>query len=97
MIYLVFILLFFPVYFQYNFGNKALFGLITIKYWKICILSFIGEFIMTILSFLLMIKILESKGIKDGMPLGGIIIFGILISIIICILIIFQLIVKNRD
>ena len=76
MIIVFFILFLIPLIFQFYFGNKAIHGYISLKYWKVCIISYMGLILMTIANFFLTLNQLNETGIKDGLPLFGVIVIG---------------------
>jgi hypothetical protein len=97
MMFLIFLFLFIPLIFQIRVGNNAAFKFISIKFWQVCVLSIIGQMLMSILSSILMLKVLNHRGFRDGMPAVGIFMLGMLIMLVILIIIVIQLYAKYQD
>lgn len=70
---------------------------ILLKFWQICLISILGQIIFVIINMFLMNELLYQKSIKDGMPIVGVIIFGVFFVFIILIIISIQLYVHYRD
>jgi len=81
-----------PFIFQFKYGNRALWGWTKLPFWKICSVSFIGQFLITIIT---------STPIYIIAPKDGIyyifysVMIGILFSVFIIILILFQWMINN--
>ena len=95
---ILFLLLFIiPLIFQFNFGSKAVHGYISLKFWKVCIISYMGLILMTIANFFLTLNQLHETGIRDGLPLGGVIVIGVLFGILNLVIIGIQLYTKLHN
>lgn len=95
---ILFLLLFIiPLIFQFNFGSKAVHGYISLKFWKVCIISYMGLILMTIANFFLTLSQLHETGIRDGLPLGGVIVIGVLFGILNLVIIGIQLYTKLHN
>ena len=97
MMFLIFLLLFIPLIFQIRYGNSAVFKFISIKFWQVCLISIIGQMLMSISGSILMLKVLNQRGFRDGMPAVGIFVVGMLIMIVILVVIVIQLYAKSQD
>ena len=88
---LIFILIFFlnsiPFIFQFKYGNRALWGWTKFPFWKICSISFIGQFLITIITSTPFYIIAPKDGIYY---IFYSVMIGILFSVFILILILFQ-------
>jgi hypothetical protein len=86
-----------PLIFQFNFGSKAAHGYISLKFWKVCIISYMGLIVMTIANFFLTLNRLHETGINDGLPLFGVILVGGFFGILNLVIIGIQLYTKLED
>ncbi len=91
---IAFLLLFIPTVFQYKIGVKCLNKKINIKFYLVCIISFVLQFLMTILSFALIVYSITSSGGKCATGAVGIFFFSFLIAIILLFVILLQ--ITNR-
>ncbi len=95
---ILFLLLFLiPLIFQFNIGSKAVHGYISLKFWKVSIISYLGLILMTIANFFLTLNRLHETGIKDGLPLFGVILTGGFFGILNLVIIGIQLYTKLDD
>lgn len=95
--FLILILLILPLLFQLNVGSKAAYRSIAKRFWIISSLTVFGQILMIVVSSYIMITILKDKGIKDGMPIVGVIVIGILFGIILLLIIGFQVYTMHHD
>lgn len=95
--FLIFFLLLIPLIFQFVVGNKAIHGYTSLKFWQACIISIIGQILMIISSFFLMLNEISKSGLRDGMPALGVFVIGTLIGILILVVIAIQLYTKLYD
>jgi Ni,Fe-hydrogenase I cytochrome b subunit len=94
---LILLLFLIPLIFQFNVGSKAVHGYISLKFWKVCIFSYVGLILMTIANFFLTLNRLHETGIRDGMPLIGVLVIGMFFGILNLIIIGIQLYTKLDD
>lgn len=94
---LILLLFLIPLIFQFNVGSKAVHGYISLKFRKVCIISYVGLIIMTIANLFLTLNRLHETGIKDGLPLFGVIVIGGLFGILNLVIIGIQLYTKLED
>jgi hypothetical protein len=80
-----------PMFFQLIFGSKVAYRSMVKKFWKISLISIIGQILMIFLGSYIMISIIKSKGINDGLPIFGTILIGVFLGLITLIIIGFQL------
>jgi hypothetical protein len=84
------ILIIIPLLFQIIFGRKAIGGDIKWSFGTICLISFLGQIVLTILAFNLIVYYLEKNNNACGMPLVGLIMFSLLFTLILFITMIIQ-------
>jgi hypothetical protein len=96
-IILILILLIIPLIFQIKVGNLAAYRWISLKLWVVCLISFFSEFLMIVLSGYLTMRMLENKGIRDGLPIVGTVMIGVFIGMIMVIIMGFQLYTMLKD
>ncbi len=92
------LLLALPIIFQIIFGRKAIVKTIKLTFFKVCLITFLAQFIFFIIAFKVLSYRLreESNGqIHCGMPFVGLIGLEILISIIILLIILVQYLIKR--
>ena len=94
---LFFILFLIPLIFQFNIGIKAVNGYISLKFWKVCFISYGGLILITIANFFLILNRLNETGIRDGLPLVGVLLIGIFFGILNLGIIGIQLYTKSED
>lgn len=94
---IILLLLLIPLMFQFNVGSKAVHGYTSLKFWKVCIISFSGLILAIIASFFVMLNHLSNSGIKDGLPLWGVFMTGVFIGMINLVIIGIQLYTKWND
>lgn len=93
------LLLALPIIFQIIFGRKAIGESIKLTYFKVCLISFLSQFIIFFIAFKLLSNKLQSESngqIHCGMPFVGLITLEILIAIIIFIIILIQYLIKRN-
>lgn len=90
------LLLFIPTIYQYRIGNKSLNKSVEINFGTVCLISFILQFIITILSFMLTAYSITSNGNKCATGAVAIFVFSFLITIFMVIVIIFQFFNRNK-
>lgn len=93
--YIIILLIIFPTLFQIIYGRKAIGEDIKLRFSEVSIISFISQFVLTIVSFKLTTYMLNDKGIKCGMPLVGILSLSFLFTIILIIVIVVQYLIKK--
>jgi hypothetical protein len=76
------ILIIIPLLFQIIFGRKAIGGDIKLSFGTICLISFFGQILLTILAFNIIVYYLEKNNNACGMPLVGLVMFSLLFTII---------------
>lgn len=84
------ILIILPLLFQIIFGRKAIGGDIKLSFGAVCLISFVGQILFTILAFNIIVYYLEKNNNACGMPLVGLIMFSLLFSLILFITMIVQ-------
>ncbi|POY39648.1 hypothetical protein C3L50_10840 [Flavobacterium alvei] len=89
------ILIILPLLFQIIFGRKAIGGDIKWSFGTICLISFLGQILFTILAFNLIVYYLEKNNNTCGMPLVGLVMFSLLFTLILLITIIIQYRIKK--
>jgi len=67
------ILLLLPSLFQIIFGRKAIGEDIKLKFIRVCVISFLGQILLSILYFISILHSLEENKVHCGMPLVGVI------------------------
>lgn len=93
------LLLSLPIIFQIIFGRKAIAESIKLTLFKVCLISFLSQFIIFLIAFKLISSNLRSEAngqIHCGMPFVGLIALEILIAIIIFIIILIQYSIKRN-
>jgi hypothetical protein len=85
-----------PPIFQLIFGSKATNPSYSFKFWKICLISFLGLVLATLLNVSLMTQILKLAGSRDGLPIITILILETLIGSIMVLMILIQLFIKHQ-
>ncbi|WP_269240294.1 hypothetical protein [Flavobacterium limnophilum] len=89
------ILIILPLLFQIIFGRKAIGGDIKLSFGTICLISFFGQILFTILAFNLIVYYLEKNNNACGMPLVGLVMFSLLFTLILSITIFIQYRIKK--
>jgi tellurite resistance protein TehA-like permease len=89
------ILIILPLLFQIIFGRKAIGGDIKLSFGTICLISFLGQILLTILAFNLIVYYLEKNNNACGMPLVGLIMFSLFFTLILIITMIIQYRIKK--
>lgn len=85
-----FLVLFVPLIFQIIFGNKSLKKIIKIKFIFICLISFLLQIVMTIVSVVLSIYAITEGGMKCATGAVGMIGISFFVSIIMLLIMIIQ-------
>ncbi|AXB55246.1 hypothetical protein HYN86_00935 [Flavobacterium fluviale] len=92
------LLLALPMIFQIIFGRKAIGESIKLTFFKVCLITFLSQFIFFIIAFKILSNKLQSESngqIHCGMPFVGLIGLEILRSIIILVIIFIQFLIKR--
>lgn len=89
------ILIIIPLLFQIIFGRKAIGGDIKLSFGTICLLSFLGQILFTILAFNIIVYYLEKNNNACGMPLVGLVMFSLLFTLILLIIVFIQYRIKK--
>ena len=84
------ILIILPLLFQIIFGRKAIGGDIKLSFGTICLISFFGQILFTILAFNIIVYYLEKNNNACGMPLVGLVMLSLLFSVILFITMLIQ-------
>jgi hypothetical protein len=92
-----FLLFLIPLIFQFIIGSKAVNCFISLKFWQVCIISYLGLILFTLVNFFWTLNSLQESGISDGLLLVGVIIIGILFGIVNLVIIGIQLYTKIED
>lgn len=90
------VLVIIPPVFQLIFGSKATNPSYPIDFWRICLISFLGLLLATVLNVSLMTKIIKQSGSKDGLPIAGILFIEAVIGSIMIVIALIQLFIKHR-
>lgn len=93
--YVALFLIILPTFFQIIFGRKAIGEDIKLRFSEVCIISYISQFVLTIVSLILTAHMLNDKGIRCGMPLTGIVSLSFMVTIILTIVVIVQYFIKK--
>ena len=91
--YLILIIL--PLLFQIIFGRKAIGKDIKLSFGSVCLISFLGQIIFTIVLFNIIIYYLENNNNSCGMPLVGLINVSLFLTLILFITIFIQYRIKK--
>ena len=89
------ILIILPLLFQIIFGRKAIGGDIKWSFGTICLLSFFGQILFSILAFYIIAYYLQKNNNACGMPLVGLVMFSLLFTVILLITIFIQYRIKK--
>ena len=89
------ILIIIPLLFQIIFGRKAIGRDIKWSFGTICLISFLGQILSTIIAFNLIVHYLQKNNNPCGMPLVGLIMVSLFFSFILFITIIIQYRIKK--
>lgn len=89
------ILIILPLLFQIIFGRKAIGGDIKMSFGTICLISFLGQILFTILAFNIIVYYLEKNNNACGMPLVGLVMFSLLFTLILLITVFIQYRIKK--
>jgi hypothetical protein len=89
------ILIIIPLLFQIIFGRKAIGRDIKLSFGTVCLISFLGQILLTILAFKLIVYSLEKNSNACGMPLVGLVMLSLLFSVILFITILIQYRIKK--
>jgi hypothetical protein len=98
-----FLLLLLPLIFQILFGIKSIADRLKLNFSKVCLISFIAQFIFSYLTFQIVSHNLRANSngqIHCGMPLMALIVFEIFLIIILLVIILIQFFIwrsYNRD
>ncbi|QKJ63213.1 hypothetical protein [Flavobacterium sp. M31R6] len=84
------ILIILPLLFQIIFGRKAIGGDIKLSFGAVCLISFLGQILLTIFAFKLIVYYLEKNKNACGMPLVGLVMLSLLFSVILFITMLIQ-------
>ena len=84
------ILIILPLLFQIIFGRKAIGGDIKLSFGSVCLISFLGQILLTISAFKLIVYYLEKNNNACGMPLVGLVMLSLLFSVILFITMLIQ-------
>lgn len=84
------ILIIIPLLFQIIFGRKAIGGDIKLSFGTICLITFLGQIVLTILAFNLIVYSLQKNSNFCGMPLVGLTMFSLLFTFFLFITMIVQ-------
>jgi TRAP-type C4-dicarboxylate transport system permease small subunit len=84
------ILIFLPLLFQIIFGRKAIGGDIKLSFGTVCLISFFGQILSTILEFNIILSNLQKKSNFCGLPLVGLITVSLFLTFILIITIFIQ-------
>ena len=84
------ILIILPLLFQIIFGRKAIGGDIKLSFGAVCLISFLGQILLTISAFKLIVYYLEKNNNACGMPLVGLVMLSLLFSVILFITMLIQ-------
>ena len=94
-IMMIFLLSSIPFLFQFKYGNRALWGWTKLGFWKICLISFIGQVLIALLISVPFFVIANKDGVYYVFYSC---LIGILFLVFILILILFQVMVnKSQD
>jgi hypothetical protein len=96
---ILFVILFIPLIFQATYGSKNAYRVVIKRFWIITSISILSHLLVTISGCYLMIRILQEKEIRDGLPIAGVISLGIFIGIILLLVVTFQIfkLLKDRN
>ena len=79
-----------PLLFQLIFGRKAIGGDIKLSFGTVCFISFLGQIVLTISAFKLIVYYLEKNNNACGVPLVGLTILSLFFSVILFITMLVQ-------
>jgi hypothetical protein len=88
------LLIILPTIFQFRYGGKAISESINLSFGIVCLLSFVAQFILTFLGFILTSISLSNRGYKCGMPTVGVFGLSFLFTLILLVIMGIQLFVK---
>jgi|SRR6478609_1359966 len=92
------ILIVIPLIFQIIFGRKAIGGDVKLNFGTICLISFLGQILLTILAFNIIVYYLEKNNNPCGMALVGLVMFSLIFTLILIITMINQYrIIKSNE
>lgn len=92
------LLLALPIFFQIILGRKAIAESIKLTFSKVCLITFLSQFVFFIIAFKILSNKLRSESngqIHCGMPFVGLIGLEILITLIILVIILVQYLIKR--
>lgn len=84
------ILILLPLLFQIIVGRKAVGGDIKLRFGTVCLISILGQIVLTIAAFNLIVYYLQKNKNPCGMPLVGLIMVSLFFSVILFITILIQ-------
>ncbi|WGK94618.1 MULTISPECIES: hypothetical protein [Flavobacterium] len=84
------ILFFLPLLFQIIFGRKAIGGDIKLSFGTVCLISFLGQILTTILEHNIILSNLQKNSNFCGLPLVGLIMVSLFLTFILIITIFIQ-------
>ena len=97
LIVLLFILLLLPLTFQIIYGIKIIKGSSKMKLAIVSLSSFLGQLLVTLLTYYLMAYIIERSESRDGLPMVGVVLINIVLGIVLLLVILVQFIVRIRS
>jgi hypothetical protein len=83
-----------PLVFQILMGTKGLYKVNSLKFWKVCLISLIGQIILTISCSAIMWRFLEKSGTHERLPVVGVIVISSFLGSVLIITLILQLILR---
>lgn len=84
------ILIFLPLFFQIVYGRKAIGEDIKLSFGSVCLISFLGQFLTTILEYNIILSHLQKNNNFCGLPLVGLIMVSLFLTLILIIIIFVQ-------
>ncbi len=84
-----------PLVFQIIYGRKGIGEDIKLNFGTVCLISFSGQILFTIISIFITGNLLQKKGIHCGMPIVGIIGLSIFFTFILFVTILIQYFIKK--
>jgi hypothetical protein len=89
------ILILIPLVFQIVFGRKAIGEDIKLGFGTICLLSFLGQILLSIVAFFIMTNSLQKNANFCGLPLVGLVVVSLFFTFILIVTILIQYSIKK--
>lgn len=92
----ILVILVLPIVFQLIVGNKASKGLISLNFWKVCLISLMAQLLSTIWNFYLVSELITLAKSRNGWPGIGILILELIAVIVLAVVILMQRYLQYR-